>query len=61
MVINIGDRFTLKNSRDSIVYEVRKIHCTSNIEPTYQLKPIGLGTSNIYISESSLLNLYTKL
>lgn len=56
----IGDRFTLKNTRDSAVLEVQSID-TSQSSIIYNLRRICFGNSTIQIPEETLTELYRNV
>jgi len=56
----IGDRFTLKNTRDSAVLEVQSIDTSQN-GIIYNLSRIRFGGSNVQIPEETLTELYRKI
>lgn len=56
----IGDRFTLKNTRDSAVLEVQSID-TSQSGIIYNLRRIRFRDSNVQIPEETLTELYRKI
>lgn len=57
---NVGDRFTLKNTRDSAVYEIERIIPSFCGEITYELKQIGSGNRR-FIQEKTLDELYNSV
>ena len=61
MMYEIGDKFTLKNTKDSVVYEIERIYSSFGIEPSYELKPIGKRGGRTFIKEETLKQLYNKL
>lgn len=60
----IGDRFTKKYSRDSMIMEVKTIYyVTNDSDPTYVMKRLypTVLDETFCISESVLIELYNKI
>ena len=63
-IYKIGDKFTKKNSRDSMIMEVKTIYyVTDGSDPTYVMKRLypTVLDETVCISESVLIELYNKI
>ena len=56
----LGDVFTKKHTRDTILIEIYDISYNA-IEPIYKLKPIRLCGNDIILGEEALIELYNKI
>ena len=56
----IGDRFVKKNSRDSFVMNIVEVRY-GPIEPEYKLRGVNNLNMFVYLGESGLEELYTKI
>lgn len=58
----IGDKFVLKNSRDTVPLRIEGIYYTPYfIKPLYELKPIYYCGDKCFIEEETLRLLYRKI
>ena len=55
----VGDKFTLKYTRDDIPVEVSEI--AYEFEPVYTLKKVRLCGDDVMLGEAALMELYDKI
>ena len=60
-MFDVGDKLTVKGSRDSVVYEIERIIPSFGKEALYELRPLGGIGGRTRMTESMIKEKYIKI